>query len=180
MRRRHNRQYPQSRTGSAEIKRVETTQGFYTAEAGMNMAIREMMNSTDEDGDGAVDTISDEATPANLHHFPIALPQLRRPTDSILLPVKQQRSTITHHILRLGQWKPLWGTVDPSDRPMRLCIVRFHIESTTSRPTQFVGKEKAPLQLNQRGARFTLSGNMPLTDITREDTKGSWWVKHPS
>ena len=65
MRRRHNRQYPQSRTRSAEIKRVETTQGFYTAEAGMNMAIRELMNNADEDGDGAIGTISDEATPAN-------------------------------------------------------------------------------------------------------------------
>ncbi len=32
----------------------------------------------------------------------------------------------------------------------------------------------------QRGARFTLSGNMPLTDITREDTKGSRCVKQPS
>ncbi len=67
MHRRHNRQYPQSRTRSAEIKCVETTQGFYAAEAGMNMAInsREMMNNTDEDGDGAIGTISDDAVPAS-------------------------------------------------------------------------------------------------------------------
>ncbi len=47
------------------IKRIETIQSFYAAEAGMNMAIREMMNNTDEDGDGAIGTISDDATPAN-------------------------------------------------------------------------------------------------------------------
>ncbi len=47
------------------IKRVETIQSFYAAEAGMNMAIREMMSNTDEDGDGAIGTISDDATPAN-------------------------------------------------------------------------------------------------------------------
>ena len=48
MHRRHNRhprQYPQSRTRSPKIERVETTQAFYTAEAGMDMAIREMMNN---------------------------------------------------------------------------------------------------------------------------------------
>ena len=47
------------------IKRVETIQAFYAAEAGMNMAIREKMSNTDEDGDGAIGTISDDATPAN-------------------------------------------------------------------------------------------------------------------
>ncbi len=47
------------------IRRLETIQAFYAAEAGMNMAIREMMSDTDEDGDGAIGTISDDATPAN-------------------------------------------------------------------------------------------------------------------
>ena len=47
------------------VRRLETIQAFYAAEAGMNMAIREMMNDTDEDGDGAIGTISDDATPAN-------------------------------------------------------------------------------------------------------------------
>ncbi len=47
------------------LKRVETIEAFYAAEAGMNMAIREMVNNTDEDGDGAIGTISDDATPAN-------------------------------------------------------------------------------------------------------------------
>ena len=47
------------------IKRVETIQAFYAAEAGMNMAIREMMNDTDEDGDGAIGTISDDGNAAN-------------------------------------------------------------------------------------------------------------------
>ena len=47
------------------IKRVETLQSFYAAEAGMNMAIREMMNDADEDGDGAIGTISDDGNDAN-------------------------------------------------------------------------------------------------------------------
>ncbi len=54
-----------ARDHDLSIKRIETIQAFYAAEAGMNMAIREMMNSTDEDGDGAIGTISDDATPAN-------------------------------------------------------------------------------------------------------------------
>ncbi len=54
-----------ARDHDLSIKRIETIQSFYAAEAGMNMAIREMMNSTDEDGDGAIGTISDDATPAN-------------------------------------------------------------------------------------------------------------------
>lgn len=47
------------------IHRVETIQAFYAAEAGMNMAIREMMSNTDEDGDGAIGTISDDGNAAN-------------------------------------------------------------------------------------------------------------------
>lgn len=47
------------------IRRIETIQSFYAAEAGMNMAIREMMVNTDEDGDGTIGTISDDAVPAN-------------------------------------------------------------------------------------------------------------------
>ncbi len=47
------------------VRRVETIQAFYAAEAGMNMAIREQMNNTDEDGDGTVGTISDDGNPAN-------------------------------------------------------------------------------------------------------------------
>ena len=47
------------------IKRVETIQAFYAAEAGMNMAIREKMSNTDEDGDGAISSISDDGNAAN-------------------------------------------------------------------------------------------------------------------
>ncbi len=54
-----------ARDHDLSIKRIETIQAFYAAEAGMNMAIREMMTNTDEDGDGAIGTISDDATPAN-------------------------------------------------------------------------------------------------------------------
>ncbi|MCH8344856.1 MAG: hypothetical protein IH983_12830 [Planctomycetes bacterium] len=46
-------------------RRVETIQAFYAAEAGMNMAIREMMNNTDEDGDTGIGSISDDGNAAN-------------------------------------------------------------------------------------------------------------------
>lgn len=47
--------------------RIETVRAFYAAEAGINMAVREIMASasgTDEDGDGAAGTISDDADDA--------------------------------------------------------------------------------------------------------------------
>ena len=40
------------------VKRMETLRAFYAAEAGMNMAIRELMENADEDVDGGVGTIS--------------------------------------------------------------------------------------------------------------------------
>jgi hypothetical protein len=46
-------------------RRLETVRSFYAAEAGMNMAIREMMVDVDEDADGTVGTISDDANDAN-------------------------------------------------------------------------------------------------------------------
>ena len=53
------------RDSDLTVRRVETIQAFYAAEAGMNMAIREVANNTDEDGDGAIGTISDDGTDAN-------------------------------------------------------------------------------------------------------------------
>lgn len=47
------------------VRRVETVQAFYAAEAGMNMAIRELMADVDADGDGAVGSISDDGIDAN-------------------------------------------------------------------------------------------------------------------
>ena len=47
------------------VHRIESIESFYAAEAGMNMAIREMMTNTDEDGDGAIGTISDDGNAAN-------------------------------------------------------------------------------------------------------------------
>ena len=56
-------------TGGADhdltVSRVETVQAFYAAEAGVNMAIREMMQNADEDGDGTVGTISDDTNDGN-------------------------------------------------------------------------------------------------------------------
>lgn len=47
------------------VRRIETINAFYAAEAGMNMAIRELMMNVDEDGDGAIGTISDDGNAAN-------------------------------------------------------------------------------------------------------------------
>lgn len=47
------------------VRRLETVQAFYAAEAGMNMAMRELHEKTDADGDGTVGSISDDANDAN-------------------------------------------------------------------------------------------------------------------
>ncbi len=49
------------------VRRMETIESFYAAEAGMNMAIKELMELSDEDGDLAIGTISDDSpvNPAN-------------------------------------------------------------------------------------------------------------------
>lgn len=45
-------------------RRLESVRAFYAAEAGVNMAVRELMINTDEDGDGTVGSISDDADDA--------------------------------------------------------------------------------------------------------------------
>jgi Tfp pilus assembly protein PilX len=50
-----------SRDQDLTIRRVETVQAFYAAEGGMNMAVRELATNTDDDGDGAVGSISDDS-----------------------------------------------------------------------------------------------------------------------
>jgi hypothetical protein len=54
-----------ARDQDLSIRRLETLRAFYAAEAGTNMAIREMMLSTDFDGDGTIGTISDDGNSAN-------------------------------------------------------------------------------------------------------------------
>ncbi len=49
----------------SSARRLETVQAFYAAEAGMNMALRELMINSDEDSDGTIGSISDDATDAN-------------------------------------------------------------------------------------------------------------------
>ncbi|MFG0331090.1 MAG: hypothetical protein ACF8PN_14460 [Phycisphaerales bacterium] len=45
------------------IDRLDTVRSFYAAEGGVNMGLREMMVSADEDGDGGVGSISDDGDP---------------------------------------------------------------------------------------------------------------------
>lgn len=54
-----------SRDHDLTARRAETMRAFYAAEAGMNMALREVMVNADEDGDSGVGTISDDGAHAN-------------------------------------------------------------------------------------------------------------------
>jgi hypothetical protein len=46
-------------------RRIESARCFYAAEAGVNMALREMVNNSDEDADGGIGSISDDGNSAN-------------------------------------------------------------------------------------------------------------------
>ncbi len=54
-----------SRDHDTTIHRSFTVEAFYAAEAGVNMAIRELMEDDDEDGDGTIGSISDDTNDAN-------------------------------------------------------------------------------------------------------------------
>ncbi len=46
-------------------RRMDTIRAFYAAEAGINMAVREMSKSTDYDADGTIGTISNDSNANN-------------------------------------------------------------------------------------------------------------------
>lgn len=46
-------------------RRAETMQAFYAAEAGANMAVRELMTDADGDGDGIIGSVSNDGSEAN-------------------------------------------------------------------------------------------------------------------
>ena len=54
-----------SRDHDMTVHRAFTVEAFYAAEAGVNMAIRELMEDSDEDGDGTIGSISDDTNDAN-------------------------------------------------------------------------------------------------------------------
>lgn len=47
------------------LQRIDTNRAFYAAEAGAAMAAREAWLRSDEDGDGVIGSISDDANPGN-------------------------------------------------------------------------------------------------------------------
>lgn len=53
------------REGEIVRRRLETARAFYAAEAGVNMARRELRLNRDEDGDGGVGSVSDDGDPEN-------------------------------------------------------------------------------------------------------------------
>ena len=54
-----------AREQNLTMLRLEASKAQYAAEAGMNMALRELNNSADEDGDGAIGSISNDGNSAN-------------------------------------------------------------------------------------------------------------------
>ena len=54
----------QARDHDLTIRRLQTIESLYAAEAGMNMSIRELMIPADEDGDSGIGTISDDSNDA--------------------------------------------------------------------------------------------------------------------
>lgn len=54
-----------ARDQDLSVRRLDTIRAFYAAEAGANMAIRELMLNSDADGDGDIGTISDDGNSAN-------------------------------------------------------------------------------------------------------------------
>ncbi len=54
----------QARDHDLTIRRMQTIESLYAAEAGMNMSIRELMIPADEDGDSGIGTISDDSNDA--------------------------------------------------------------------------------------------------------------------
>jgi hypothetical protein len=61
-----------SRDHELTVRRAETVRAIYAAEAGMNMAIREISLGSDEDGDGGIGTVSDDGNDANNPSFGMA------------------------------------------------------------------------------------------------------------
>jgi Tfp pilus assembly protein PilX len=47
------------------VERLSTLRAFYAAEAGMNLAVREILVNLDEDGDGTIGTVSDDGDSSN-------------------------------------------------------------------------------------------------------------------
>ncbi len=54
----------QARDHDLTVRRLQTTEALYAAEAGANMSIRELMIPADEDGDTGIGTISDDTDDA--------------------------------------------------------------------------------------------------------------------
>ncbi len=54
----------QGRDHDLTVRRLETTESLYAAEAGANMSIRELMIPADDDGDAGIGTISDDSNDA--------------------------------------------------------------------------------------------------------------------
>ncbi len=50
----------QARDHDLTVRRLQTIESLYAAEAGVNMSIRELMIPADEDGDTGIGTISDD------------------------------------------------------------------------------------------------------------------------
>jgi hypothetical protein len=75
------------------VRRLETLQAFYAAEAGMNMAVREIMLNADEDGDGTAGSVSDDGDDANDPGFAAARVRVTRAPDAGGTTLTSERRT---------------------------------------------------------------------------------------
>lgn len=71
------------RDQSLTARRMETIQAFYAAEAGINMAVRELLISVDEDGDGTIGGISSDGNAANDPSIGAATVSVSLTTDTV-------------------------------------------------------------------------------------------------
>jgi Tfp pilus assembly protein PilX len=69
------------------VARVQTLRAFYAAEAGMNMAIRELKREDDEDDDGSLGSISDDNNQSNDPSFNGASVHVQRTTSGTQITV---------------------------------------------------------------------------------------------
>ncbi len=81
--------------GDLAAARLDAARAFYAVEAGMNMALREVMLAADEDGDGVIGGISDDAidsTDPDLGHGARVRVTRSQPEPGLLLLTSRARS----------------------------------------------------------------------------------------
>lgn len=141
------------------VRRVETVQSFYAAEAGMNMAIRELMLDNDEDGDGTVGTVSNDDDASNDPTFGAASVYVEQSVGS-------GDTILTSHGRSGESSRQLSATLTGSGSTMGLAASYF-IESCCLSTLNDIDWTRAP---DETGT---------VTVLNRSSTNGSMWPGGP-